>query len=264
MRKLFLISSLLIMSMFTLTACGKSNEDINVGTGTDATETNSTETDAKYTLTDDEANAFADSFGDAPSVTAVNTESDDATEATTTETTTTSDTDKPADSSCNHNWVSTQVLVKDAWTETVVDVPEKTEKVLVRDAWDETKKVKVKDEWDEQVYVCTHQMQLDTGEYLDTVEATKAFCQAHNCVSHSREALDRYNEDPSVGPGLCGCRVTPVDEYKTVHHDAEYETQTIHHDAEYKTVTTPAQTHTVNHPAEYKTVKKCSECGAQK
>lgn len=278
MRKLLLISSLLIMSMFTLTACGKSNEDINVGTGTDATETNSTATDAKYTLTDDEANAFADSFGDAPSVTAVNTESDDKTEATTTETT--SDTDKsdkkkdgskddtkpskPADSSCNHNWVSTQVLVKDAWTETVVDVPEKTEKVLVKEAWDETKKVKVKDEWDEKVYVCTHQMQLDTGEYLDTNEAVKAFCEAHSCVSHSREALARYNEDPSVGPGLCGCRITPVDEYKTVHHDAEYETQTIHHDAEYKTVTTPAQTHTVNHPAEYRTVKKCSECGAQK
>ena len=58
MRKLLLISSLLIMSMFTLTACGKSNEDINVGTGTDATETNATETDAKYTLTDDEDNAF--------------------------------------------------------------------------------------------------------------------------------------------------------------------------------------------------------------
>ena len=262
MRKLFLISSLLIMSMFTLTACGKSNEDINVGTGTDATETNSTETDAKYTLTDDEANAFADSFGTAPSVTAVNTESDDATEATTTETTTTettttSDTDKPVDSSCNHNWVSTQVLVKEAWTETVVDVPEKTEKVLVREAWDETKKVKVKDEWDEQVYVCTHQMQLDTGEYLDTNEAVKAFCQAHNCHSHNK------NCDFSQ-PFMCGYRRTGVDEYKTVHHDAEYETQTIHHDAEYKTVTTPAQTHTVFHDAEYETVDKCSKCGATK
>ena len=140
----------------------------------------------------------------------------------------------------------------------------KTKKVKVKDAWDETKKVKVKDAWDEQVYVCTHFMQLDTGEYLDTNEAVKAFCQAHNCVSHSREALARYNEDPSVGPGLCGCRRTGVDEYKTVHHDAEYKTKTIHHDAEYKTVTTPAQTHTVSHLAEYRTVKKCSECGAVK
>ena len=267
MRKLFLISSLLIMSMFTLTACGKPNEDINVGTGPDATETNSTETDAKYTLTDDEANAFADSFGTAPSVTAVNTESDDKTE------TTTSDTDKsdkkkddskddtkpskPADSSCNHNWVSTQVLVKEAWTETIVDVPEKTEKVLVKDAWDETTQVKVKDAWDEQVYVCTHQMQLDTGEYLDTNEAVKAFCQAHNCHSHKRDADDSQ-------PFMCGYRRTPIDEYKTVHHDAEYETQTIHHDAEYKTVTTPAQTHTVYHDAEYETVDKCSKCGATK
>ena len=264
MRKLFLISSLLIMSMFTLTACGKSNEDINVGTGTDATETNATETDAKYTLTDDEANAFADSFGDSPSVTAVNTESDDKTE-------TTSDTDKsdkkkdgskddtkpskPADSSCNHNWVSTQVLVKEAWTETVVDVPEKTEKVLVREAWDETKKVKVKDEWDEQVYVGDRSIQNVTGEDLtDIIRAGKSFeyCESHNCDVHF------------FGGGPCATDVTIKPTYKTVHHDAEYETQTIHHDAEYKTVTTPAQTHTVNHPAEYRTVKKCSECGAQK
>lgn len=265
MRKLFLISSLLIMSMFTLTACGKSNEDINVGTGTDATETNATETDAKYTLTDDEANAFADSFGTAPSVTAVNTESDDKTE------TTTSDTDKsdkkkdgskddtkpskPADSSCNHNWVATQVLVKEAWTETVVDVPEKTEKVLVREAWDETvtEKVLVKESWDEEVFVGYRDIQNVTGEDLTDVNRIK-WCESHNCDNHF------------FGGGPCANDVTSEPVYKTVHHDAEYKTvtKTVHHDAEYKTVTTPAQTHTVNHPAEYKTVKKCSECGAQK
>lgn len=133
----------------------------------------------------------------------------------------------------------------------------KTKKVKVKDAWDETKKVKVKDAWDEQVYVCTHFMQLDTGEYLDTNEAVKAFCQAHNCHSHKRDADDSQ-------PFMCGYRRTGVDEYKTVHHDAEYKTKTIHHDAEYKTVTTPAQTHTVSHLAEYRTVKKCSECGAVK
>ena len=124
-----------------------------------------------------------------------------------------------------------------------------SEKVKVKDAYDE--KVCVKDAYDEQVYVCTHQMQLDTGEYLDTLEASKAFCQAHNCVSHSREALARYNEDPSVGPGLCGYRVTPVDEYKTVHHDAKY--KTVHHDAQYETHTTPAKTH-----------YECKYCGAVK
>ena len=273
MRKLFLISSLLIMSMFTLTACGKSNEDINVGTGTDATETNSTATDAKYTLTDDEANAFADSFGTAPSVTAVNAKSNDktkdvTTEATTTETT--SDTDKsdkkkdgskddtkpskPVDSSCNHNWVSTQVLVKEAWTETVVDVPEKTEKVLVREAWDETvtEKVLVKDAWDEEVFVGYRAIQNVTGE--DVTDVGIEWCESHNCDNHF------------FGGGPCRCDNTAKPVYKTVHHDAEYKTvtKTIHHDAEYKTVTTPAQTHTVNHPAEYRTVKKCSECGAQK
>ena len=264
MRKLFLISSLLIMSMFTLTACGKSNEDINVGTGTDATGTNATATDAKYTLTDDEANAFADSFGTAPSVTAVNTESDDATE------TTTSDTDKsdkkkdgskddtkpskPADSSCNHNWVSTQVLVKEAWTETVVDVPEKTEKVLVREAWDETvtERVLVREAYDEEVFVGYRDIQNVTGE--DVTNCSIEWCESHNCDIHFFGG----------GPCVSDCTSEPV--YKTVHHDAEYKTvtKTVHHDAEYKTVTTPAQTHTVNHPAEYKTVKKCSECGAQK
>ena len=278
MKKLL---ALIMAALMSLGITGCEPENINVGTDS----ANDTEqgTVTVATVNEEDAEYWNSLFGDAPNVTVVNAKSNDKTKDVTTEATTTeatSDTDKsdkkkdgskddtkpskPVDSSCNHNWVSTQVLVKEAWTETVVDVPEKTEKVLVRKAWDETKKVKVKDEWDEQVYVCTHWVQLDTGEYLDTVEAVKAFCQAHNCVSHSREALARYNEDPSVGPGLCGYRRTGVDESKTVHHDAEYETQTIHHDAEYKTVTTPAQTHTVNHPAEYRTVKKCSECGAQK
>lgn len=249
-------------------------EPENINVGTDSANDTEQGTVTVATVNEEDAEYWNSLFGDAPNVTVVNAKSNDktkdvTTEATTTETT--SDTDKsnkkkdgskddtkpskPVDSSCNHNWVSTQVLVKDAWTETVVDVPEKTEKVLVREAWDETKKVKVKDEWDEQVYVGDRSIQNVTGEDLtDIIRAGKSFeyCESHNCDVHF------------FGGGPCATDVTITPTYKTVHHDAEYETQTIHHDAEYKTVTTPAQTHTVNHPAEYRTVKKCSECGAQK
>lgn len=268
MKKLL---ALIMAALMSLGITGCEPENINVGTDS----ANDTEqgTVTVATVNEEDAEYWNSLFGDAPNVNVVNAKSNDktkdvTTEATTTETT--SDTDKsdkkkdgskddtkpskPVDSSCNHNWVSTQVLVKDAWTETVVDVPEKTEKVLVKDAWDETvtERVLVREAYDEEVFVGYRSIQNETGE--DVTDYGVEWCDSHNCRIHC------FGD----GPCVSDCTVKPI--YKTVHHDAEYKTvtNTVHHDAEYKTVTTPAQTHTVNHPAEYKTVKKCSECGAQK
>ena len=151
---------------------------------------------------------------------------------------------------CSHNWVTEQKVVKDAWDETIVDEPEKTQKVKVKDAWDETKNVKVKDAWDEQVYIGKRAIQNETGE--DVTGQGLDWCEKHNCRGHF------------LGDGPCrdDCTITPI--YKTVHHDAEYETKTIHHDAEYTTKTIPAKTHTVHHDAEYKSVTYCSKCGKTK
>lgn len=150
---------------------------------------------------------------------------------------------------CSHNWVTEQKLVKDAWDETIVDEPEKTQKVKVKDAWDETKNVKVKDAWDEQVLDGYRDIQNDTGEDVTNVDSYQ-WCKKHNC------AICFLGD----GPCASNCTSTPV--YKTVHHDAEYETKTIHHDAEYTTKTIPEKSHTVHHDAVYKTY--CSKCGATK
>lgn len=144
---------------------------------------------------------------------------------------------------CSHNWVTE--TVKAAWDETIVDEPEKTQKVKTKDAWDE--KICIKDAYDEQVLDGYRDIQNDTGEDVTDVNPYE-WCKAHDCAQCF------------LGDGPCAynCTSTPI--YKTVHHDAKY--KTVHHDAQYETQTTPAKTHTVHHKAE--TIQRCSKCGATK
>ena len=144
----------------------------------------------------------------------------------------------------NHAWKTKKV--KDAWDETIVDEPEKTQKVKVKDAYDE--QVLVKDAWDEQVYAGEHAIHNVTGE--DVTGKGGEWCEAHDCPLHC------------LGDGLCVADNHLEPFYKTVHHDAQY--KTVHHDAEYTTKTIPAKTHTVHHKAEYVSIQKCSKCGATK
>lgn len=148
---------------------------------------------------------------------------------------------------CSHNWVTEQKEVKAAWDETIVDEPEKTQKVKVKDAWEE--KVCVKDAWDEKVYIGDRAIQNDTGEDVTNVDE-RAWCEAHDCYIHM------------LGNGPCVGNVTLTPVYETKHHAAQY--KTIHHDAEYTTKTIPAKTHTVHHDAQYKSVTYCSKCGKTK
>lgn len=147
---------------------------------------------------------------------------------------------------CSHNWVTEQKLVKDAWDETIVDTPEKTQKVKVKDAWDE--KVCVKDAYDEKICIGEREIQNDTGE--DVTGLGIEWCEAHDCFIHM------------LGNGPCVSNNHLEKIYETKHHDAEY--KTIHHKAEYTYKTIPAKTHTVHHDAQYKSVTKCSKCGATK
>lgn len=149
---------------------------------------------------------------------------------------------------CSHNWVTE--TVKAAWDEKVIDEPARTEKVKTKDAWDETKKVCTKEAYDEQVLDGYRDIQNDTGEDVTNVNSRRQWCKDHDCSIHF------------LGNGPCAgnCTSTPV--YKTVHHDAEYETKTIHHEAEYTTKTIPEKSHTVHHNAE--TIKRCSKCGKTK
>lgn len=135
---------------------------------------------------------------------------------------------------CSHNWVTEQKEVKAAWDETIVDEPEKTQKVKVKDAWDE--KVCVKDAWDEKVYMGDHSIQNDTNEDITGINPYD-WCMEHHCDEHS----------PYEG-GPCAFNVTikPI-------YDAEYTTKTI-----------PAKTHTVHHDAQYESVTYCSKCGKTK
>lgn len=148
---------------------------------------------------------------------------------------------------CSHNWVTEQKVVKDAWDETIVDEPEKTQKVKVKDAWDE--KVLVKDAYDEKVCIGERSIQNDTGEDLTYVDGQK-WCEEHDCHIHF------------LGDGPCAGNVTIKPIYETKHHDAQY--KTVHHEAEYTYKTIPAKTHTVHHDAQYKSVTTCSKCGATK
>lgn len=147
---------------------------------------------------------------------------------------------------CSHNWVTEQKLVKDAWDETVIDEPEKYQKVKVKDEWDE--QVLVKDAWDEKVCIGEREIQNDTGE--DVTGLGIEWCKAHDCFIHM------------LGNGPCVSNNHLEKIYETKHHDAEY--KTVHHDAEYTTKTIPAKTHTVHHDAEYKSVTYCSKCGKTK
>lgn len=147
---------------------------------------------------------------------------------------------------CSHNWVTEQKLVKDAWDETVVDEPKKTQKVKVKDAWDE--QVLVKDAYDEKVCVGERVIQNDTGE--DITGIGLKWCEEHDCRLHM------------LGDGPCRCNNHVEKIYETKHHDAQY--KTVRHDAEYTTKTIPAKTHTVHHDAQYKSVTTCSKCGATK
>lgn len=79
---------------------------------------------------------------------------------------------------CSHNWVTE--TIKAAWDETIVDEPEKTQKVKVKDAWDE--KVLVKDAYDEKVYVGDRAIQNDTGE--DVTGKGIEWCKEHDCAVH--------------------------------------------------------------------------------
>lgn len=144
---------------------------------------------------------------------------------------------------CSHNWVTE--TIKAAWDETIVDEPEKTQKIKVKDAWDE--KVCVKDAWDEKVYTGERAIHNVTGEDMTNVDFS-TWCEEHDCSIHC------------LGDGPCACDTHTEPIYKTVHHDAKY--KTVHHDAQYETQTTPAKTHTVHHNAE--TIKRCSKCGATK
>ena len=148
---------------------------------------------------------------------------------------------------CSHNWVTK--TVKAAWDEKVIDEPARTEKVKTKDAWDETKKVCTKEAYDEQVCIGKRSIQNETGEDVTDVNPYE-WCKAHNCAQCF------------LGNGPCASDVTIKNVYKTVHHDAQYETKTIHHDAEYTTKTIPEKSHTVHHDAVYKTY--CSKCGATK
>lgn len=149
----------------------------------------------------------------------------------------------------NHTWKTKKT--KAAWDETIVDTPEKTQKIKVKEAWDETKNVKVKDAWDEQVCIGERSIQNETGEDITNVDPYE-WCKDHDCRGHF------------LGNGPCASDVTIKPIYETKHHDAEYKTKTIHHDAEYETRTIPAKTHTVHHDAQYKSVTTCSKCGATK
>lgn len=144
---------------------------------------------------------------------------------------------------CSHNWVTE--TVKAAWDETIVDEPEKTQKVKIKDAWDE--KVCVKDAYDEKVLDGYRDIQNDTGEDVTGINRRK-WCEEHDCAQCF------------LGNGPCAFDTTSTPVYKTVHHDAQY--KTVHHDAEYTTKTIPAKTHTVHHKAE--TIQRCSKCGATK
>lgn len=152
---------------------------------------------------------------------------------------------------CSHNWVTEQKEVKAAWDEKVVDEPARTEKVKTKDAWDETKKVCTKDAWDEQICIGKRSIQNETGEDVTDVNPYE-WCEAHDCAQCF------------LGNGPCAFDVTIKNVYKTVHHDAQYETKTIHHDAEYTTKTIPEKSHTVHHDAQYKSVTYCSKCGKTK
>lgn len=152
----------------------------------------------------------------------------------------------PEKTGCSHNWVTEKKLVKDAWDETIVDEPEKTQKVKVKDAYDE--QVLVKDAWDEQVLVGYRSIQNDTGE--DVTGCGIEWCEAHDCFVHM------------LGNGPCVCNNTPTPVYETKHHNAQY--KTVRHDAEYTTKTIPAKTHTVHHDAQYESVTYCSKCGKTK
>lgn len=147
---------------------------------------------------------------------------------------------------CSHNWVTEQKLVKDAWDETVIDEPKKTQKIKVKDAWDE--KVLVKDAWDEKVYVGDRAIQNETGE--DVTGQGLDWCEKHDCRIHML----------GDGPCVSDCTLEPI--YETKHHDAQY--KTVRHEAEYTYKTIPAKTHTVHHDAQYKSVTTCSKCGATK
>ena len=167
------------------------------------------------------------------------------TEAPVKETPTQQPTEEPTTekTGCSHNWVTE--TVKAAWDEKVVDEPEKTQKVKVKDAWDE--KVLVKDAYDEEVYTGERAIHNVTGEDMTHVDFS-TWCEEHDCSIHC------------LGNGPCACDTHTEPIYKTVHHDAKY--KTVHHDATYENRTTPAKTHTVHHKAE--TIQRCSKCGATK
>lgn len=93
--------------------------------------------------------------------------------------------------------------------------------------------VKVKDAWDEKVLDGYRDIHNVTGE--DVTNAGFEWCEAHNCPIH-------YNPTLDDGEGLCVCDNHREPVYKTVHHDAKYETKTI-----------PAKTH-----------YECKYCGAVK
>ena len=156
------------------------------------------------------------------------------TEAPVKETPTQQPTEEPTTekTGCSHNWVTEQKVVKDAWDETIVDTPEKTQKIKIKDAWDE--KVLVKDAYDEKVCIGKRAIQNDTGE--DVTGLGIEWCEAHDCNIHF------LGDGPCVG----NCTIKPI-------YDAEYTTKTI-----------PAKTHTVHHKAEYVSIQKCSKCGATK
>ena len=128
-----------------------------------------------------------------------------------------SSTEKPAH---KHNWVNV--------TKTV-NHPAETHQEDVY----ENRQVKVKDAWDEKVYV-----------------GTTIICRQCEYTTSDQESMDMHMLET-------GHSSTSKDNYKTVHHDAVYETQRVKTGT--KTVTDKAAwTETVV------TGKKCSSCGETK
>lgn len=123
MRKIFLISSFLIMSMFALTACGNKTEDINVGTGTDATSSDAdANTDTSYTVGDN-GSVFIDN-NDAPTVVSDNAETDGKNDTVVTTEDNTSKTDNKSDDKKDGNKDNTKPSTEQAAPTTQPTQPE--------------------------------------------------------------------------------------------------------------------------------------------
>ena len=125
-----------------------------------------------------------------------------------------------------------------------------------------TEKVKVRDAWDEKV---THPAEYKEVEHPAQTHVERVLVTPEHTVRHDAEYRDKVVVDKEAWTEKVKVRDAWTE---TVHHEAEYKevthpaqthvervvdvpehTKTVHHEAEYKEVKHPAVTHTVNHPA---------------